>query len=337
MALEAQVLIDEARRLGFDHCAVAAAGRAPRADYFRRWLAEGRHGGMEWLARDPERRSEPARILPGVRSVVLAAVNYYQEPPPDRARMARYALGLDYHDLMPPRLEALAAFLAARGGEQKCLVDSAPVLEKDWAALAGLGWQGKSTMVIHPRLGTWFFIGTILTTLDIEPTRPMKDHCGRCTRCITACPTGAITAPYELDARRCIAYLTIEHKGPIPEAFRAAIGARVFGCDDCLEACPWNRWAQTAREAGFTRRPLPDIARTLDWGREDFDRQFRGTPVHRLKLERWKRNVCVVLGNVGHPDDLPALERAAGRDGALVAEHAAWARERILARHALGS
>lgn len=318
-----------AAREGFDHCAVATVGQVDHATYFLHWLDEGRQGDMGWLARDPARRIDPDRVQPGAKSVVMVALNYYQEPAAHEGRMARYALGLDYHDLMLPRLERMAEWMAGHGGVQRTYVDTGPVLEKVWAAKAGLAWQGKSTMAIHPRSGTWFFLGSLLTTLELEPDAPMADHCGSCTRCIDACPTGAIHAPYQLDARRCIAYLTIEHKGPIPEEFRSLIGDHLYGCDDCLEVCPWNRWARETREAGFREIPRPRLREMLDWEGTDFDRHFRGSPVHRLKLSRWKRNICVVLGNSGTVADLPALERQAAGGDALVAEHARWALKKL--------
>lgn len=321
------------RELGFDHWAVASAGQAPHTQQFLEWLQEGCHGDMAWLARDPGRRTNLECVLPGVRSILLVALNYYQDPAPTQARVARYALGQDYHGLIESRLKSLAALLARQGGEQKIYVDTGPVLEKNWAARAGLAWQGKSTMAIHPRLGTWFFIGTILTTLDLPATAPIRDHCGSCTRCMTACPTGAITAPYRLDARRCIAYLTIEHKGPIPVEFREAIGDRVYGCDDCLEVCPWNRWAKATREVAFQEIPRPKPAAMLAWTEAEFRSHFAGSPILRLKRERWQRNLCVVLGNTGSLEDLPSLEAAAAGPSPLVAEHARWAISRIRARH----
>lgn len=329
----AEALRQEARVLGFDACAIAEAGSASHTDYFRQWLAEGKHGDMAWLARDPQRRTDLQRVLPGARSIILTAMNYWQPAAPIRGRVARYALGRDYHDLIKAKLESLAALLAAAGGQQRVYVDTGPVLEKTWAARAGLAWQGKSTMAIHPRLGTWFFIGSLITTLELPPDRPLSDHCGSCTRCIQACPTGAITAPYQLDARRCIAYLTIEHKGPIPEEFRTALGDRLYGCDDCLEACPWNRWAQATREAHFREIPRPDLREMLQWKEDDFRAFFRGSPIARLKLERWLRNICVVLGNIGTLDDLPALNRIICTTSPLVAEHARWALRRIHVRY----
>jgi len=213
-------LQSEATRLGFDLCRVAAAGPAPHAGALRSWLEGGNHATMEWMKRTEAERSDPRRVLPGAKSVVVLATNYFSrgaEHGADAGRIARYARGPDYHDVLAPRLASLSAKLAAAGGSQKCFVDGGPVLERDWAAACGISWHGKSTMGIHPQLGTWFFLSVILTTLEFEPDAPLPDRCGRCTRCVAACPTAAITAPYQLDARRCISFLTIENKGPIPE------------------------------------------------------------------------------------------------------------------------
>ena len=208
---------------------------------------------MEWLNRAPERRVDPAQVLPGARSLILLAASYYQGQCNRRlpGRIARYAWGEDYHDLLLRRMMPIDAFLRSRGGVQKCYVDTGPVLEREFAAISGLAWQGKSTMCLSEKLGTWFFIGVILTTLELPADEPRQNRCGRCTRCIDACPTKAITAPYRLDARRCISYLTIEHKGSIPLEFRSAIGDRIYGCDDCLDVCPWNRFARETRERRF--------------------------------------------------------------------------------------
>jgi epoxyqueuosine reductase len=314
---------------GFDLCAIASVAPLDHAAYFLGWLGEGRHGDMGWLARDPGRRLDASQVQPGAMSVVMVAMNYYQGRSASRGQVARYALGKDYHDLLLPRLDRLAGWMSEHGGIQRSYVDTGPVMEKVWAARAGLAWQGKSTMAIHPRLGTWFFLGSLLTTLALEPDPPMADHCGSCTRCMEACPTGAIHAPYQLDARRCIAYLTIEHKGSIPEEFRSLIGDRLYGCDDCLDVCPWNRWARETRESGFRERGRPELVEMLGWDKADFDRHFQGTPVHRLKLSRWKRNICVVLGNIGGPSDRPALADQARGGDPLVAEHAAWALNKL--------
>jgi epoxyqueuosine reductase len=225
------------------------------------------------------------------------------------------------------KLEKLSAFLADLGGTQKCYVDTGPVLERDHAAEAGLGWHGKSTMLIDAKLGTWFFIGEILTTLDLAPDPPQPARCGTCQRCLTACPTGAITEPHRLDARRCISYLTIELKGSIPLELRPLIGDRIYGCDDCLEACPWNRFAAVSREAAFNApraraRLLRDFL-SLDDAK--FRELFRRSPIKRIKRRGFLRNVCVALGNVGGEEDLPALRRAAADPEPLIAEHAAWA------------
>ncbi len=325
-----------AREAGFDAVGVAPAIRAPHADAFRAWLAEGCHATMDWLARDPERRCDPGRVLPGARSVIALAMNYYvPDGPADegavRGKIARYARGRDYHNLIAKRLRQFDRALSAEGGTQRCFVDSGPVLERDFAAMAGIVWHGKSTLALHPKLGTWFFLAAVLTTLDLEPGTPLADRCGKCTRCLEACPTGAIVAPHKVDARRCIAYWTIEHKGPLPEWIRPLLGDRIFGCDDCLDACPWNRFAQASREADFAARaasrwPLRDY---LGLNEEAFRRTFEGSPIRRAGRQGFLRNVCTALGNVGEVGDIPALEEAARDADAIVAGHAAWALERL--------
>jgi len=286
------------------------------------------------MQRTREERGSPERVLPGARTVVVLAMNYFHPDiplPADRAargKVARYAWSDDYHEVIGARLASLSRLLAAHGGTQRHFVDGGPVLERDWADACGVSWHGKSTMAIHPRLGTWFFLATILTTLEFAPDESLPDRCGRCTRCIEACPTAAITAPYRLDARRCLSYLTIENKGPIPEEFRRAMGDRIFGCDDCLEACPWNRFAVASRDAQLQPRtlilqyPLRDFLHLDDRG---FKELFRGSPILRAKRRGFLRNVCVALGNVGNEDDLPSLTRALEDSEELVREHAAWA------------
>jgi epoxyqueuosine reductase len=272
-------------------------------------------------------------VLPEARSLVVVGLNYYQPHPPAGYRIAKYALGADYHDVILARLKELCAVMASLGGEQKPYVDTGPVLEKPVAAAAGLGWQGKSTILIHRGAGTWLFLGVILTTLELEASdKKEPDRCGSCTRCIDACPTAAIIAPYQMDARKCLAYLTIEHKGAIPVEYREALGDRVFGCDDCLDVCPWNKWAVATREAHFAPRPHPPLRETLAWTDEQFLEHFKGTPVERLGLARWRRNALTVLGNVGMPGDLPAAETLLGSPDPMVAEHAAWAVARLRAR-----
>lgn len=327
-----------ARETGFALCRFARAGRAPHADALEAWLRDGRQAGMEWMQRTAEDRADPHRLVPGARSVVVLATNYFHGNSPHRVgsgRIARYAWGDDYHEILKPRLETLAARMAEAGGRQRCFVDSGPVLERDWAAACGVSWHGKSTMGIHPELGTWFFLSVILTTLEFEPDPPLPDRCGRCTRCIDACPTQAITAPYQLDARRCISFLTIENKGPIPEEFREAVGDRIFGCDDCLDACPWNRFALASRDAAL--HPRGEILATplrkfLALDEAAFKKLFRGSPILRAKRRGFLRNVCVALGNTGTRDDLPALRTAMQDHEPLVREHAAWAVDRILKR-----
>jgi epoxyqueuosine reductase len=323
-----------AAALGFDDCRIAAAREAPHAATFRQWLVDGCHGSMAWLERGPERRCDPREVLPGCRSIICLALNYYPGPTPFSGaspggfRIARYAWNDDYHDLVEKRLREFDTALQARGGTQRYYVDTGPVLERDFASAAGLGWNGKSTVQIHRTLGTWFFLAEILTTLDLPPDPPLAGHCGSCTRCLAACPTQAITAPHRVDARRCIAYLTIEHQGPIPEEFRSAIGDRIYGCDDCLEVCPWNRFAETSRELAFQARPALFAHRLRDFLTLDdaaFRTLFARSPVKRLKRPRFLRNVCVALGNTGTAADLPALQQAATDPEPLIAEHAAWA------------
>ncbi|MDZ4288509.1 MAG: tRNA epoxyqueuosine(34) reductase QueG, partial [Prosthecobacter sp.] len=244
-------LAAQARELGFADCRIVPALPAAHRQVFEQWVAEGKYGDMAWMARSVERRGDPRVVLPGAKSVIVLAMNYFQGPlaAEPNYRIARYAWNDDYHDLIEKKLGELNAFLISHGGTQRYYVDTGPVLERDFASEAGLGWNGKSTMQIHRGLGAWFFLAELITTLELTPDSPAKDLCGKCTRCIDACPTQAITGPRQMDARRCISYLTIEHKGAIPEEFRQAIGDRIYGCDDCLAACPWNKFAQVSQEA----------------------------------------------------------------------------------------
>jgi epoxyqueuosine reductase len=335
-----QSIVSHAAELGLDSCRVARATAPAHAEEFRGWLRDGAAGEMAWMGRGAEKRCDPQQVLPGAQSIIMVALNYWQGPAPAssgtglRGRIARYAWGDDYHEVLLAKLNELSAFLAGLGGKQKVYVDTGPILERDYADEAGVGWHGKSTMLVDSKLGTWFFLGEILTTLDLPADERQPPRCGSCQRCITACPTGAITEPHRLDARRCISYLTIELKGPIPVELRQLIGDRIYGCDDCLDACPWNRFAATAREAAFTARPavameLRDYLRLDDAAFRDL---FRGSPIKRIKRRGFLRNVCVALGNVGNEDDLAALERAARDPEPLIAEHAAWAIRQIHGR-----
>lgn len=338
-----QEIVDRARALGFDSCRIAAAALPRHGDEFRAWLREGAAGEMDWLARGEEKRCDPQQVLSGARSVIVVARNYWQgeqAPPATQAatgKIARYAWGDDYHEVMLPKLKRLNEFLRERGGTQKCYVDTGPILERDHAAEAGIGWHGKSTMLIDPKLGTWFFLAEILTTLELSPDEPQTSRCGSCTRCITACPTGAITGEHRLDARRCISYLTIELKGSIPPELRPLIGDRIYGCDDCLDACPWNRFASVSREAAFAARPATQMPLRDYLALDDvqFRALFRRSPIKRVKRRGFLRNVCVALGNVGTHADLPALRRMAFDPESLIAEHATWAIDRILERSQL--
>lgn len=322
--------------LGFAVCRVARASLAPHATALECWLQDGYHASMDWMKRTAAERSDPRRLLPNAASVIVLATNYYSNTSassePSAGKIARYAWGADYHDVIGPRLQSVARLLADAGGEQKCFVDGGPVLERDWAAACGVSWHGKSTMGINPELGTWFFLSVILTTLEIEPDSPLPDRCGKCTRCIDSCPTAAIVAPRRLDARRCISFLTIENKGPIPEEFREAVGNRIFGCDDCLDACPWNRFAKESRDAQLA--PAGHILGTslrnfLYLDDTSFKALFRGSPILRAKRRGFLRNVCVALGNTGNTSDLPALREASNDRDELIREHAQWAVRRI--------
>ena len=338
-------LIDLTRELGFDSCRVAACSPPAHSDQFGEWLDEGAHGEMNYMARGEEKRRDPNKILPGAKSIIVLALNYFHsepewrlaeaEKPGLRGRIARYAWGDDYHELIEAKLRKIDNFLREFGGTQKCYVDTGPILERDHAATAGIGWHGKSTMLINEKLGTWFFLAEILTTLELPPDTSARDRCGTCERCINACPTGAITAPHKLDARRCISYLTIELKRSIPVELRPLIGDRIFGCDDCLDACPWNRFAEVGRETAFRARRSTTAFLLRDYlalNETEFRNLFRDSPINRIKRRGFLRNVCVALGNVGTGDDLPALERAALDAEPLIAEHACWAIEQIQQR-----
>lgn len=341
-----------ARELGFDLCRFAKAAAPEHTVEFRRWLDRGDAGEMDYLARNAARRCDPREVLSDAKTVIVLALNYFQGTTPVKVavpgavnagntaaptgKIARYAWGDDYHKLIEKKLALLDKFLTECGGRQKCYVDTGPMLERDHAAAAGIGWHGKSTMLLNRELGTWFFLAEILTTLKFTPDVPQNNHCGRCTRCIEACPTGAITAPHQMDARRCISYLTIELKGAIPRELRPMIGDRIYGCDDCLDACPWNRFAKISRETTFAMRPRIAAMKLRDYlslDDEKFRRLFRNSPIKRAKRRGLLRNVCVALGNIGIAEDLPALEAVAADTEPLIAEHAQWAigqiRERI--------
>ena len=340
--------------LGFDLCHFARAETPEHAAEFRDWLDRGDAGEMNYLARNLERRCDPRQVLPDAKTVIVLALNYFQGarktrpvtggvlPAKDAAgtaaatgRISRYAWGEDYHNLIEKKLAAIDQFLRECGGGQKCYVDTGPMLERDHAATAGIGWHGKSTMLLNREFGTWFFLAEILTTLEFTPDTAQKNYCGRCTRCIDACPTGAITAPHQVDARRCISYLTIELKGSIPTELRPLIGDRIYGCDDCLDACPWNRFAKVSRETAFAMQPEVAAMKLRDYLSLDddkFRRLFCNSPIKRTKRRGLLRNVCVALGNVGTADDLPALEKATSDSEPLIAEHAHWAIERVKER-----
>lgn len=323
-----------AAELGFDDCRIALAKRATHAGDFEAWIEDGRHGEMQWMERNPQRRCDPREVLQGCKAVICLGINYFTGSDPFEDghskdyRIAKYAWNEDYHDLIEKKLAEFNSKLVELGGVQRYYVDTGPVLERDFATDSGLGWNGKSTVQIHRQFGTWLFLAEILTTLDLAEDQPFGDHCGKCTRCIDACPTQAITAPHQLDARRCISYLTIENKGPIPMEFRRAIGDRIYGCDQCLDVCPWNRFARESREIHFQARQEIFSHRLRDFlkmDEEDFRRVFAKSPIKRIKRSRFLRNVCVALGNTGGEEDLADLKAVSAHEDPLISEHARWA------------
>jgi epoxyqueuosine reductase len=335
MALAAAVK-DEAGRLGFDAAAIGPATPPPHGAAFERWLDAGCAGTMDYLQRTRRDRLDPATLLPGARAVVAVALSYRpleDDAPAGRGmRVARYVGDRDYHDVIRPRLEALAGFIDSAAGpdvRSRAAVDTSAVLERDLAARAGLGWFGKNTNLLTPSLGSWFFIGVVLTTAEPAFDDALPDRCGTCTACLDACPTAAFTAPYVLDARRCIAYLTIEHRGDIDEPLRPLMGSWGFGCDVCQDVCPWNRKAATTREPAFasTMAPSPEELLTLD--DRGFRERFRRTALWRSRRAGLLRNAAIVLGNRAAAATAPALRRALSDVDPTVRSAAAWALSRL--------
>jgi epoxyqueuosine reductase len=336
-----RALDEAARELGFDTIGIATPDAIPDArTRFDRFIADGAHGDMTWLETSVERRTDPRALWPEVRSVIMLGLNYAPGHDPlavlaQRARgaISVYAQGDDYHELIKPRLKALARWLiAAAGGDVKVFVDTAAVMEKPLAAAAGLGWQGKHTNLVSRERGSWLFLGAIFTTLALPSDAPAAESCGRCRACLDACPTSAFPAPYRLDARRCISYLTIEHKGPIARELRPLMGNRIYGCDDCLAVCPWNKFAQTGREAKLAARdaliaPRLDMLAALDDAQ--FRALFRKSPVKRTGRERFVRNVLIAIGNSGDGALAPTAERLLDDASPLVRGAAVWALGRL--------
>ena len=326
----------EARGLGFSAVGVTGPDIGEAGQRLGEFLGAGWQGDMDWLDAKRKRRADPRALWPEVRSIVMLGLNY--GPPGDplqplkrraRGTISVYAQGRDYHDVLKGRLKQLASWLQENyGGEAKVFVDTAPVMEKPLAERAGIGWQGKHTNLVSRELGSWLFLGALFTTLELPPDAREQDHCGTCQACLDVCPTRAFPAPYQLDARRCISYLTIEHKGPIPRAFRKAIGNRIYGCDDCLAVCPWNKFAARTAEYAFLPRAelsaprLADLAQLDDAG---FRSLFAGSPIKRTGRQRFVRNVLIALGNSGDPAALPAIERLLDDPSPLVRGAAVWA------------
>jgi epoxyqueuosine reductase len=331
-------LRSEGRRLGLTRIGFASAGEPPLSRRFLEWLQSGYAGEMDWLQRRRRERCDPTVLAPWVRGLILAALPYEPASIPastGAARISRYARGIDYHRVLRRRLDALGRILqeAIPGARVRPAVDTAAILEKPHAAAAGIGWQGKHTNLIHPRSGSWFLLGELLTDREFAPDEEiLTDRCGTCTRCLDACPTDAFPEPYVLDSRRCISYLTIEHKSAIPEDLRPWVGNWVFGCDICQEVCPWNSTPEPGDPELAAREDAPRLAELIRMSREEFNRRFAGTAIRRTGWSRFLRNVAVALGNSGDPDSLPALEDALRISDPLVQEHVLWAMRRIQER-----
>ena len=329
------------RARGFDTIGIARPDAAPLSKArLQQFLAEGAHGDMIWMETGAERRGDPRVLWPEVRSVIMLGLNYGPDHDPlsilghrDRGAISVYAKGEDYHDIIKPKLKDVARWLIARaGGDVKVFVDTAAVMEKPLAATAGIGWQGKHTNLVSRDFGSWLFLGAIFTTLELPPDNAEIDHCGSCQDCLDVCPTAAFPAPYRLDARRCISYLTIEHKGPIPHELRPLIGNRIYGCDDCLAVCPWNKFAQQGREAKLAARDVaraPMLADLVQLDDAAFRKIFAKTAVKRTGRDRFIRNVLTAIGNSGDPSFLPHVERLLADGSPLVRGAAVWALGRL--------
>jgi epoxyqueuosine reductase len=339
----------QATALGFDLVGITSAAPLAHGGRFRAWVAQGFAGAMGYMSRDVERRVDPSRVLPEVRSIIVLGMNYYTSPvmpeaSPGRGWVSRYAWGQDYHTVLSDKLKALVAFIRDLEGadvQARWYVDTGPILERELAWRAGLGWPGKNTNLINRQLGSWLFLGAILLDRELAYDAPATAHCGTCTRCLVACPTGALVAPGVLDARRCISYLTIELRGPIPRELRPLMGTHIFGCDICQAVCPWNRKAPVLSESAFLPRAgfaAPELMPLLRLSEGEFRARFRGSPVTRAKRRGLLRNVAVALGNLRDLRALPALEAALHDAEPLIRGHAAWALGRIggsRARHTL--
>ncbi|MEM1050887.1 MAG: tRNA epoxyqueuosine(34) reductase QueG [Pseudomonadota bacterium] len=338
-------MADAARELGFVACGIASAGEDPlRRERLEEWLGEGRHGSMEWMETRSEQRGSPQSLWPEARSVIALGMSYAPandpmllEAYPSNARISVYAQGKDYHDTVKKKLKALARWLIAEepAAEVKVFVDTAPVMEKPLGQAAGIGWQGKHTNMVSPEHGSWLFLGAIYTTLELTPADEQRNQCGSCRACLNACPTEAFPAPYKLDARRCISYLTIEHKGPVDEEFREALGNRIYGCDDCLAACPWNKFASTAHTMRefFPRAELtaPRLAELLALDDSGFRSLFSGSPIKRIGRDRFVRNCLYAAGNSGDAKLIAPVVALLDDPDPAVADAARWAKSRLTA------
>lgn len=344
-----RAFVERAKQIGFDTIRIASPDSIPLApERLNAWLEAGHHASMDWMVDTAERRADPRILWPEVRSIILLGVNYGPTGDPladlalkDRGSISIYARNRDYHDVIKGKLKEIAGFLAAKtSSDVKVFVDTAPVMEKPLAEAAGLGFQGKHTVIVSREFGNWLFLGAIFTTAELPVDEPERNHCGSCRRCLDICPTNAFPAPFQLDARRCVSYLTIEHKGHIPEELRPGIGNRIFGCDDCLAVCPWNKFAQASREAKLMQRedlaalPLAELARLDD---PAFRTRFSGTPIKRTGRDRFIRNVLIAIGNSGDAVLADEAVRLLDDEAPLVRAMAVWAVARLLSAETVAS
>ena len=342
MSLELhQQIRDKAKEIGFDLFGFASAGRSPESSYYPRWLEAGYAGEMNYLHKNVDKRIDSRKLEPWAKSIICTALNYNTDAPystdsrpSSSGWIARYAWGDDYHDTFKSMLFQLAdavRILGPEGTQTKICVDTAPTIDRVAAENAGLGWFGKNTCILHREVGSFLFIGEVVTNLELQPDTPETDHCGTCTACIDACPTEAILEPYVLDSRRCISYLTIELKGPIPQDLRKGMGTHVFGCDICQDVCPWNGKSPKTNRPEYQSRPgnvAPQLKDLLEMSKEDYQKRFRRSPVKRAKYHGVLRNAAIAAGNSGDPSLVPSLKKAAKTDP-MVAEHAEWAIRKI--------
>ncbi len=326
-----QTIQQKAYDLGITFCEFVPASIQFSQEKFNNWYSKGYAANMTWFAENQEKRLNPNLLFTEAKTIIVCGINYWQKQPERQGAIATYALGRDYHKVLGNKLRALSKYIEKLGGKSKCFVDTAPVFERLLGEIAGIGWQGSSSLLVSEKHGTYFFLGEIFTTLELECyiNNKHENYCGTCRKCIESCPTGAIVSSGKVDANKCISYLTIENKGQISEEFRAKIGNRLYGCDECNKACPWNKNISETQEKDFAAREYPSAREILFLSNEEFSQIFAGSPIHRIKLEGLQRNACIVLGNIGNKEDVPALQNATKSESQIVREVAEWALKQL--------